>query len=537
MPESFRAILVYIPISVIGIWRWSYWVVRITAAKLYRPKYTEWKKGAARPTVSVVTPVYNEDPDIFAQAMQSWIDNGVDEIVAVIDKTNTRHILNYERTYVPRKDVKCRMIVTPKPGKRAALCDGIVKAKSDIIVLVDSDTIWDDAVMDGALPAFQDPSVGGVTVKQAILNPRGTSDVLFDLLLYTRYREEVPFMLGVGRAFNTLSGRTAFYRREAILPEAHDNIHHLRHEFFFKTRGVSGDDKRLTHLILEQGWHVAYASKGIVKTPGMGDMRKFLKQRLRWTRNSWRADLRAVKRGWVFKHPALAIFMIDRFIQPFIMLIGPTAFAIALAAGDWLIAGLLLVWWFCSRLIRTFGYWRQHPGRIRYLPAYILYGYINALIKVYALATSVEHSWATRWDKARLQRNKRRLRRLAPVVFGTAAVGLFLLLPYKLVVYIRETSGAEISSQVQVDPGVFNEELNFATRALPQPALPKDAVLPTGVKQYVVQPGDNLNQLATQFGNDPKVLKKLNGLRDADKINVGQTILYYDVSTVTVVTQ
>ena len=46
-------------------------------------------------------------------------------------------------------------------------------------------------------------------------------------------------------------------------------------------------------------------------------MKSFLKQRLRWTRNSWRADSRAFQRGWIFRHPALAFFNLDRFVQTF----------------------------------------------------------------------------------------------------------------------------------------------------------------------------------------------------------------------------
>src|SRR5437762_3322566 len=138
-------ILLYIPLSIIGLWRWSYWLVRVTGAQLYRSRARRIELvpvSKVKLSLTIVTPVYNEDDTLFEQAMQSWIANGVDEIIAVIDKTNTHHIANFEKVYVPRKDVKCRLIVTPKPGKRAALCDGIEHSKGDLVALVDSDTVW-----------------------------------------------------------------------------------------------------------------------------------------------------------------------------------------------------------------------------------------------------------------------------------------------------------------------------------------------------------------------------------------------------------
>lgn len=460
-------------------------------------------------------------------AMKSWIKNGVTEIIAVIDKSNTRHIIDFERRYSSLKEVRCRLLVTPKPGKRAALADGIARAKGKLIVLVDSDTIWDDKVLERTLPYFLDPNIGGATVGQRIQNPNTVGNVMFDILLWTRYREEVPFLLGVGKAFNTLSGRTAFYRREALLNSHHDNLHDLRHEFFFGTRGVSGDDKRLTHLILEQGWHVAYVLGAWVYTPGLGSMKQFMKQRLRWTRNSWRADLRAVKRGWVWNHPGLAIFMLDRFFQPFFMLLGPIACVVAILAQDWLAAGILVVWWMVSRFIRLFGYFKKYPARLIYLPAYILYTYMNAILKLYALATLLEHSWATRWHSYRMK-NKRTFQKALTVGGGALTVGIFLALITNFVLKTHTESGAAIKAPDAVETTEFSGEISFQSTAPTQPAFPAQAVLPTGVKSYVVQPGDTMDGLAARFVTTTKDLKKLNGVRDADKITAGQTIIYLD---------
>lgn len=528
--ETLNTILFYVPLSLLGLWRWTYWVVQKVCARLYKPDHAPWPEGVPFPRVSVVTPVYNEDPDTFRQAVRSWVLNGADEIVAVIDKSNTAHIVEFERKYVSKKhDVKTRfkMIVTPKPGKRAALCDGIEAATGDIIALVDSDTIWGEGVLSNAVPKFKDPNIGGVTVTQRIQNPDNVSNVLFDMLLWSRYREEVPFLLALGKTINTLSGRTAFYRREAIFHEMIDNIHHLRHEFFLGTRGISGDDKRLTHLIVQQGWHTSFVENAVVYTPGLGSIRAFLKQRLRWTRNSWRADLRAVKQRWVFRHPALSFFMIDRFISPFFMLIGPVVLTISIAHKDWLFVGILIAWWFLSRFIKANSYFRKYPKRLVYLPAFIIYGYVNAFIKIYALATLIEHSWATRWHKTRAKR-KKILRKAFTVSSGIAAVALLLSFIAYSVITVRRQIGLDLPDPVPIDTSAFAASLAQIPEPQKDPPTLNKIVSPLSVKTYQVQKGDTMEALSEKFGMDVVTLKEINGIRNAKKINEGQTLFYFD---------
>ncbi len=518
-------LLVYVPISVFGIWRWSYWLVRVIGAQFYRLRVSEWPIFSPKPKISIVTPVYNEDEGLFRQAVESWIANGVDEIIALIDRSNTRLIAEFERRYSGLRGTKCHMIVTKKNGKRAALCDGISKAKGDLIALVDSDTVWDSLVAKKSIAHFTDPSVGGVTVTQRVMEPRSLSNVLFDILLWTRYREEVPFLLGLGRAFNTLSGRTAIYRRTALVNDLHDNIYNLRHEFFAGSRSVSGDDKRLTHLILEQGWNVSLVLGAFVYTRGTNKLGEFMKQRLRWTRNSWRADLRAVSRGWVFRHPVLAVFMIDRFVQPFFMLIGPAVLVIAISSQQWLAVAILLGWWLVSRFIRLFSYFRRYPKRLIYLPAYIVYTYINALVKIYALGTVFEHNWATRWHKSRQSAKKFILRYTSPVA-GIATIVIFLAGVYIFVNKIATESAVTIAAPPPVDEQDLKKVIG-STLSPNSPQLPPGATLPSGVLRYTVQPGDTLDKLSKQLGLPIKEIKRSNNIPDPDKITEGQVILYY----------
>jgi len=525
-------ILLYIPLSIIGLWRWSYWLIRVIGAAIYRQEAKKVETSdlvGKQLSISVVTPVYNEDDELFKEALASWIANGVDEIVAVIDKSNTHHILNFERNYVPRKDVKCRLIVTPKPGKRAALCDGIEECSGDLIAVVDSDTVWSDSVRASALPYFKNPRMGGVTITQRISNPDTISNVLFDMLLWNRYHEEVPFLLGLGKAYNTLSGRTAIYRREALINPKHDNVHDLMHEFFGGARAVSGDDKRLSHLILEQGWRVAFAKDAVVYTQGLGKARIFLKQRLRWTRNSWRADLRAIRRGWVFKYPVLAYFMLDRFVQPFFMLLGPTAAVIGAIQHRWLFVGVLVAWWFVSRTVRLFSYFRHYPKRLIYLPTWIVYSYVTAIIKVYALATILENSWATRWHKSRMRR--RLIRRWATMALGFVGIAIVFFFTVRFITQTNKQSAALISQPAPVGTDEFAVPSNLTTDIPSKPRILPGTIFPTDVKTYVVQPGDSYLMLASRWHMSEGALKSLNNIPAHSVLRPGQQLIYFGQAT------
>jgi LysM repeat protein len=329
----------------------------------------------------------------------------------------------------------------------------------------------------------------------------------------------------MGRVFNTLSGRTAIYRREALLDPNTDNMHDLRHEFFFGARAISGDDKRLSHLVIRQGWETAYVRGPLVYTPGLGSMKAFFKQRLRWTRNSWRADLRAVAQGWVWAHPALALFMIDRFALPFLMLIGPVVFAISLMDGQYTFAGILLSWWLISRFVRVFGYFRMHPSRIKYLPAYTLYSYVNSALKIYALGTLRENSWATRWSQKR--EAKTRSRKSVTLFEGVAMILVSGFILTHIALSFRSQVGADVQAQPTYSRAALQADIEKFEGDQETPPGPTEMVDQSEIGTYVVKAGDTPQSIVAKLGTDRNTLKRINNIRDLDRISVGQELHYF----------
>jgi glycosyltransferase involved in cell wall biosynthesis len=106
----------------------------------------------------------------------------------------------------------------PKAGKRAAIAAGLNAAdpSTDVVVVLDSDTVWARGALAEMLRPFADPRVGGVTPRQAIFDV-GDDSVrrLADWIEDLRYLLTVPAQSVFGQV-GCLAGRTIAYRREAF---------------------------------------------------------------------------------------------------------------------------------------------------------------------------------------------------------------------------------------------------------------------------------------------------------------------------------
>lgn len=66
----FTDYLYFLPLGLLGMVRWVNWLIRRFPASLYRPVHNDHRES-----ISAVVPVYQEDPVIFAHAIESWLAN------------------------------------------------------------------------------------------------------------------------------------------------------------------------------------------------------------------------------------------------------------------------------------------------------------------------------------------------------------------------------------------------------------------------------------------------------------------------------
>lgn len=383
--------LTYLPLAIIGIWRWSVWGIKVLLAQMYQPFDGE----PPDLTVSLVVPVYRADPDDFMDTVQTWYENDPYEIIAVIDEGDTEIIRRF-RTFADEHDnVTC--IVTPKPGKRPALRDGVSVAEGELIALVDDDVKWRENTLREFCKPFNDEDVGAVSPKQVVESQSHLPQKVYEVQMRLQFAIDYPALSRVSRSLSCLSGRTAVYRREALLPVIND----LTKETFLGKQVISGDDKFLTRAVQANGWDAVYQSTSVIDIGAVPEAGQFLNQTVRWTRNTIRSDLKAMKERWIFRRKGLAYYNFDRFISAFAILIAPVYFTLSLSRAEFLISGGILLWWLLSRTAKMHPYLLEYPRGITLVPLYTVGSFLMSPVYLYALFSANTQGWLTRGDDSR----------------------------------------------------------------------------------------------------------------------------------------
>jgi cellulose synthase/poly-beta-1,6-N-acetylglucosamine synthase-like glycosyltransferase len=377
----------YVPIGLVGALSWTVWVIRFTLSRLYKPV-----PPGFRATTSVVVPSYREDPDILDRCLTTWLRENPTEIIVVPDIADTEAIERLEA----RAAVDPRLQVVPfvHRGKRSALGVGIRRARQQILVLCDSDTSWEPGLLLAVLAPFADPGVGGVGTRQnAYLPKTSVWRRMADWMIDVRYLDYVRAQSRRG-AVACLSGRTVAYRRQAVLPV----VENMEDEFFLGRRCVSGDDGRLTWLVLASGYKTVYQATARATSMFPDKGRAFYKQRLRWSRNSYRTYLTAMWKGWLWHQPFICqLSVLQVMLTPVTMGFAVFYLFVWVAHPQPLVAVAAVGWLLAGRGLRGFSHLREKPGDIWILPLVAITTVTVALpVKLYAFATMNVHGWLTR---------------------------------------------------------------------------------------------------------------------------------------------
>ncbi|MDO8107204.1 glycosyltransferase [Isoptericola sp. b441] len=383
----------WLPIGVIGLLSWSLWFVRrFLSRHRYRPIVNDY-----RTTTTLVVPVYREDPDVLERCLWTWVREGPDEIILVVDDEDELMLHRLARLDVPQ----VRVLEWHHTGKRGALAAGIRAARNDVVVLSDSDTEWRDGLLAHLQMPFADPQVGGVGSRQHVYRPE--SSVLRRVaywLLNTRYLDYVPAMSRRG-GVAVLSGRTAAYRREVILPL----LPALENEIFVGRRCVAGDDGRLTWLTLAAGYRTVHQEDAQADSMFPESLAAFIKQRVRWSRNSYRCYLTAVSQGWLWRQPLITqVTVLQILLTPFTM--GAAMFygTIWVMRGQLVALAAVLAWFVIGRSLRGLSHLMERPKDLLIAPVVAVMVLVIALpIKVWAAITMNKQGWLTRTDDSRVQ--------------------------------------------------------------------------------------------------------------------------------------
>jgi len=377
--------LEYFPLAIAGTIVWGLWLYRVILSRMYRPTFSNF-----RTTTSVVVPSYHEDPDILMRCLDTWREQGPSEIIIVLDVAD----LEAYNRIVSLGDDRVRPVLFHHAGKRSALGCGIRLATGEILVLVDSDTSWTPGLLEAVQMPFEDPEVGGVSTQQNVYQ-RGSSvwRRMADWLVNLRYYDYVPAMARAG-AVPCISGRTAVYRRSAVMPV----LEHLENEFFLGRRCIAGDDGRLTWLVIASGYKTVHQSTAKAISMFPSSFRAFVKQRVRWSRNSYRTYITAIAKGWLWRTPFVTkITVLQILLTPVTMGLTLAYLALSRFEVSAVGGGIVIGWLIAGRAIRGWSNLRRNPVDLFFLPILAIVVIMIALpIKAYAFVTMNKQGWLTR---------------------------------------------------------------------------------------------------------------------------------------------
>ncbi len=409
-----------IPIGVFGLMRYSTWAFRRLLSSQWRD--IKAKGPLLYRTVGVAVTVKGEPVETFREVLNALLSEKIDQVCIVFDaneKDNIAMTRQFAKDHAG--EIEIREAITTQKGKRNGLAQAIKLIQGmDIIMCMDSDTLLSQGVKQAILETFTKPSIGGVAVSQRVYRPHKLVHYLFDIRLKLRYLEDIPGQ-AIGGRISCLSGRCSAYLAQPLQTVAPG----LLEESWLGIRKTGGgDDKYLTTAIHDLGYKTVVITDKTVYTRPQDSTKVYLNQSLRWARNSWFSDLRALcTRKWMWKSPILLFYTIDRMIGSFTVLLAAWYMVLLLVTQSWGAALILFIWWNVTRAIKIWPFLWETKKFYLIVP-YLCFTLVLAWLKIHALITLWESGWLTRGAKQAQALFKRALKFTYSSITTSVILGL-----------------------------------------------------------------------------------------------------------------
>ena len=309
-----------------------------------------------RPKVTVVVPVKNEAAcisDVVQTVLASDYPRSLLEVIVVNDGSTDD---SWERLQLFRDNPRVTLINHERNfGKRVALASGFSKAKSDIVICIDSDSFVDPQAIKLLVQPFADRKVVAVCGNGEAANLQ----TVLGRLQHYWYVEMFRLAKGMESKFGCVtccSGILAAYRKivvDAVLDE-------WLNERFAGRRITIGDDRQLTNLVARglprrvflnspgedrtltnfalstKEAKVVFQSNAYVYTLVPESWMQFFKQQLRWKRAWVLGSIWGAKYMWKKRLPMAITF----YVYQFVTYMSPVVIVLWLIVrplqGDWI---------------------------------------------------------------------------------------------------------------------------------------------------------------------------------------------------------
>ncbi len=351
------------------------------------------------PVLTVIIPAYNEG---------AMVGKSIDSVVAADYPRDRLEVLIVDDgskddtwEYIESAAARHAGIVTAlrfdrNRGKRAALESGFRRARGEIVVTIDSDSVIDRETLLAIAGPFRDPRVGAVAGKVAVYNRH---QGLIPRMLHVRYILSFDLLRAVQSTYGTVyccPGALAAYRVSALREVLEDWVR----QTFLGVPCTYGEDRALTNYILGRGYDTVYQRSAVVHTMVPLTYSKLCKMYLRWDRSYVREEIRFA--GIVWKRPPVAriIAIVDAVITNLRYPLGYATLAalIALSMSDPMTIVRVLLVMAAMTTLNMLYYLRSERSWDFLFGIFYAYFSFFALFWVfpYAVATVRSRSWLTR---------------------------------------------------------------------------------------------------------------------------------------------
>ncbi|KAG8527461.1 uncharacterized protein KY384_007613 [Bacidia gigantensis] len=402
--ESPPTLLVFL---MLFTFRYTRLLVNSVSYLCYLPTPIPSKPSYTARDVTVIVPSVEPFGRTFENILQRILKNRPASVIVAA--------AGHQRKWKPLANCFCyrgvSVVSVQAPSKRRQICEALSKVKTPLVALCDDSVQWPVTFLQHSLAPFEETQVGAVATRKlgkrndhGCFSWKGFWNFIGCVYLERRNFEHAA-VNNIDGGVSTLSGRSFVARTEILADLAYQKAY--LNECFGKSGPLNaGEDKFTTTWIMDKGWNIKVQhSEEATMVTELGTYPKYLRQSLRWSRTSWRSNLRrlfmephkVIKKPWSFY--AVHLQGLTNF---------PLFWDLALIFTLW--GGLeklesrrqtsalavLIGWTAISKLVKLMPHFQRCPGDIVYFPGYLLFVYYCTFQKLYTLFTCYDISWGSR---------------------------------------------------------------------------------------------------------------------------------------------